>query len=99
ATSTLHVNHRVWRRCNTSGCTPECRLAPRCGDGTRQADRGEQRDDGVNDGGYGECFPGCRIGARCGDGIVQTAQGETCDDGNKKNGDGCSATCRKERSN
>lgn len=31
---------------------------------------------------------------RCGDGIV--SKSEDCDDGNRRNGDGCSATCRNE---
>jgi cysteine-rich repeat protein len=40
---------------------------------------GEECDDGVNDGGYGECGPGCKLGPRCGDGVVQQPQ-EQCDD-------------------
>jgi cysteine-rich repeat protein len=36
------------------------------------------------------------LGPRCGDGIVQKSAGETCDDGNRKNLDGCSATCKLE---
>jgi fibro-slime domain-containing protein len=70
-----------------SDCTPIC------GDGI--VSLGEQCDDGVNDGGYGECGPGCKIGAYCGDGITQ--EGEACDDGNRQSGDGCSATCRVEK--
>ncbi|MFE8601500.1 fibro-slime domain-containing protein [Archangium violaceum] len=69
----------------------ECSQAV-CGDGT--VDPGEQCDDGVNDGGYGQCAPGCVLGPRCGDGIVHLAQGEQCDDGNLRNQDGCSATCQ-----
>jgi len=61
-----------------------------CGDGIVSA--GEECDDGVNDGGYGECGPGCKLGAYCGDGIVQP--GEDCDDGNLIDGDACPASCR-----
>ena len=67
-----------------SDCTPIC------GDGI--VSLGEQCDDGVNDGGYGECAEGCLIGPYCGDGLVQ--QGEECDDGNRMGSDGCSPTCR-----
>ena len=55
---------------------------------------GEQCDDGVNDGGYGECAAGCKLGPRCGDGKLQAGTGEECDDGNAKNGDGCSTSCK-----
>lgn len=64
--------------------------SPVCGDGTIQP--GEQCDDGVNDGGYGECDAGCVLGAYCGDGIVQ--KGEDCDDGNLIDGDACPSSCR-----
>ena len=67
-----------------SDCTPIC------GDGI--VSLGEQCDDGVNDGGYGECAAGCVIGPYCGDGITQDM--EECDDGNRLSYDGCSATCR-----
>jgi len=40
---------------------------------------GEECDDGVNDGGYGECAPGCKLGPFCGDGMVQ--EPEQCDVG------------------
>lgn len=63
---------------------------PVCGDGV--VSLGEQCDDGVNDGGYGECEPGCVVGPRCGDGIVQ--DDEDCDDGNRFDGDGCGSACR-----
>lgn len=68
-----------------SDCTPIC------GDGI--VSLGEQCDDGVNDGGYGECAQDCVIGAYCGDGIVQ--EGEFCDDGNRLDGDGCGSACRR----
>ena len=69
-----------------SDCTPIC------GDGI--VSLGEQCDDGVNDGGYGECGVGCVIGPYCGDGVKQDV--EECDDGNRISNDGCSATCRVE---
>jgi fibro-slime domain-containing protein len=48
-----------------------------CGDGILSF--GEECDDGVNDGGYGECDVGCKLGPYCGDGIVQGP--EQCDPG------------------
>ncbi len=66
----------------------EC--TPICGDGI--VSLGEECDDGLNDGGYGECEPGCKVGPRCGDRIVQEA--ENCDDGNRIDGDGCGSACR-----
>jgi fibro-slime domain-containing protein len=72
--------------------TAKSECTPICGDGI--VSLGEQCDDGVNDGGYGECAPNCVIGPYCGDGIVQDA--EPCDDGNRISGDGCSASCRVE---
>jgi fibro-slime domain-containing protein len=48
-----------------------------CGDGILSF--GEECDDGVNDGGYGECAPGCKLGPFCGDGMVQAP--EVCDNG------------------
>ncbi len=67
-----------------SDCTPIC------GDGI--VGLGEECDDGVNDGGYGECNAGCVLGAYCGDGVVQ--DGEDCDDGNRIDGDQCGSACR-----
>jgi len=49
-----------------------------CGDGVLSF--GEECDDGVNDGGYGECDVGCKLGPFCGDGVVQAPQ-EACDNG------------------
>jgi fibro-slime domain-containing protein len=40
---------------------------------------GEECDDGINDGGYGECDVGCKLGPFCGDGVVQ--EPEHCDYG------------------
>jgi fibro-slime domain-containing protein len=62
-----------------------------CGDGV--VGLGEECDDGVNDGGYGECGPGCKLGEYCGDGIVQT--GEECDAGVNNGGSECPTGCRK----
>ncbi|HYQ02856.1 MAG TPA: DUF4215 domain-containing protein [Polyangiaceae bacterium] len=72
--------------------TAKSECTPICGDGI--VSLGEQCDDGVNDGGYGECGVGCVIGPYCGDGKVTDS--EECDDSNRISGDGCSATCRKE---
>jgi len=66
----------------------ECR--PVCGDGI--VGLGEECDDGINDGGYGECGPGCLLGSYCGDGVVD--EGEECDDGNNLDGDDCGSGCR-----
>ncbi|MEI9936579.1 MAG: DUF4215 domain-containing protein [Pseudomonadota bacterium] len=59
-----------------------------CGDGILSF--GEECDDGVNDGGYGECAPGCKLGPFCGDGVVQDP--EQCDTG--PGGDLVCAGCR-----
>jgi fibro-slime domain-containing protein len=66
----------------------EC--VPICGDGILGL--GEECDDGVNAGGYGECGPGCKLGPYCGDGIVQPAE-EDCDDG-VNIGNPCPSGCR-----
>jgi fibro-slime domain-containing protein len=66
----------------------DCRAV--CGDGI--VGIGEECDDGVNDGGYGECGAECRLGEYCGDGIVQS--GEDCDDGVNV-GNPCPSGCRK----
>jgi fibro-slime domain-containing protein len=60
-----------------------------CGDGILSF--GEECDDGVNDGGYGECDVGCKLGPYCGDGIVQAP--EQCDNG-PSGGSDCPG-CRK----
>jgi fibro-slime domain-containing protein len=73
-----------------SGFSPassEC--TPKCGDGIVVV--GEECDDGVNDGGYGQCGPGCKLGGYCGDGIVQPS--EDCDDG-VNDGHPCPSGCR-----
>ncbi|MBN2194451.1 MAG: DUF4215 domain-containing protein [Polyangiaceae bacterium] len=70
--------------------TSRSECGPICGDGI--VSLGEQCDDGVNDGGYGECSAGCVLSEFCGDGIVQ--EGEECDDGNNFDSDGCGSACR-----
>jgi cysteine-rich repeat protein len=73
--------------CATSeGGTSQC--TPVCGDGVLSA--GEQCDDGINDGGYGECGPDCTLSEYCGDGIING--NEECDLGPDA-GDGCEG-CR-----
>jgi len=73
--------------------TARSECIPICGDGV--VSLGEQCDDGLNDGGYGECEASCMIGAYCGDGMKQ--EGEACDDGNRLSNDGCSSACRIEK--
>ena len=63
--------------------------SPFCGDAI--VGIGEECDDGLNDGGYGECGPGCRLGEYCGDGIKQND--EDCDDG-LNIGQTCPSGCR-----
>ena len=63
---------------------------PECGDGVISL--GEQCDDGVNDGGYGECGESCVLDEYCGDGIVQE-EFEDCDDGNFEDFDDCPNSC------
>lgn len=70
--------------------TARSECGPICGDGI--VSLGEQCDDGINDGGYGECAPDCLLGEFCGDGVVQ--EGEDCDDGNNLDGDNCGSGCR-----
>jgi len=55
-----------------------------CGDGVLSF--GEECDDGINDGGYGECDAACKLGPFCGDGMVQGP--EQCDNG-PGGGPGC----------
>ncbi|TSC79884.1 MAG: hypothetical protein G01um101425_361 [Candidatus Peregrinibacteria bacterium Gr01-1014_25] len=78
-------------------CTPACRyLSHFCGDGYLQP--GEECDDGPNNSNSqnARCRLDCAL-ARCGDSILDSAT-EQCDDGNVVNGDGCSASCRRELS-
>jgi fibro-slime domain-containing protein len=50
-----------------------------CGDNVLSF--GEECDDGINDGGYGECGKDCVLGPFCGDGVRQAEFGEDCDVG------------------
>jgi cysteine-rich repeat protein len=79
-------------RDDEDGCASDCG-AGLCGDGIRQADLGEECDDGndVAEDGSAVC-----LSEFCGDGIEQAGLGEECDDGNESDGDGCSAPCRAE---
>ncbi len=70
--------------------TSRSECLPECGDGIVAL--GEQCDDGVNDGGYGQCGADCRLDEFCGDGIVQEEY-EDCDDGNFFDDDDCPASC------
>ena len=63
---------------------------PTCGDAV--VSLGEQCDDGVNDGGYGECGPDCVLSEYCGDGVLQEEY-EDCDDGNFFDDDDCPSSC------
>jgi fibro-slime domain-containing protein len=67
-----------------SACVPTC--------GDSAIGLGEECDDGVNDGGYGECGAACKLGEYCGDGIKSGP--EDCDDGNRDNDDACNNACR-----
>jgi hypothetical protein len=79
----------------TTGCAPNCKPPPRCGDGIVQADYGEACDFGrenskssdPNVTWYG-CTATCQRGGFCGDGIVNGP--EECDDGAN---DGSYGTC------
>ncbi|MCP3100602.1 fibro-slime domain-containing protein [Myxococcus sp. K15C18031901] len=77
---------------NFSRTRTECSTPSACGNGV--LDDGEECDDGVNAGGYGQCAPGCVYGPRCGDGVLQGANGEQCDDGVNGGGYGlCAPGC------
>jgi fibro-slime domain-containing protein len=61
-----------------------------CGDSVLSF--GEECDDGINDGDYGECGADCFLGPFCGDGVSQPEFGEECDVG--PGGDGICRGCR-----
>jgi fibro-slime domain-containing protein len=90
------INLTSYSTTKEPACAPGCQLSPYCGDGEVNSLFGEQCDDEVNDGGYGECGNGCVLGPRCGDGKIQSDEGETCDDGGTVSGDGCSSQCIRE---
>jgi len=78
-----------------TGCTPDCRVPPACGDGVRDEDWGEECDDGGLEP-YDGCEPDCRVDPFfvCGDGVVQPQAGEECDLGTNLGGwDGCTPDC------
>jgi fibro-slime domain-containing protein len=79
-------------------CSPDCTLAPYCGDGIVQ-DPPEQCDDIVNLATYGyngndkACGPNCQYVPYCGNQVVDSQFGEQCDDGNQTSHDGCEPNC------
>lgn len=62
-----------------------------CGDGTVQAELGEECDD-ANETDEDGCSSFCQR-EFCGDGVVQAGLGESCDDQNMVLEDGCAPTC------
>lgn len=80
------------------GCTKMCKRGPRCGDGTKQAEK-EECDDGQNLTPYSAvkgqgCAPGCKAPSYCGDGKLDSLFGEKCDDGTNAGGyGGCNPDC------
>ncbi|ATB46657.1 DUF4215 domain-containing protein [Corallococcus macrosporus] len=91
-----HTSASSYRLTLNNFLTARTECTATCGDGQVDEEAGEECDDGVNAGGYGECGRGCLWGPRCGDGETQEAEGEECDDGNTVSRDGCSSTCRLE---
>lgn len=71
------------------GCSNQCQVIPRCGDGTLDQAH-EQCDDG-NDDETDACLSTCQH-ASCGDGFVYAGM-ESCDDGNEDDTDACTSTC------
>ncbi|MFP2930211.1 DUF4215 domain-containing protein [Pyxidicoccus sp. 3LG] len=91
-----HTSASSYRLTLNNFTTTRTECTATCGDNIVDTDKGEECDDGVNDGGYGQCARGCVLGPRCGDNVTQTDSGEECDDGNTRNRDGCDATCKLE---
>jgi cysteine-rich repeat protein len=80
-----------------NACRTNCRLAY-CGDGVTDSVNSEICDDGDNQN-NDDCVLGC-VPATCGDGFRKTSGTppfEQCDDGNLVAGDGCDASCKKEK--
>ncbi|HET9960583.1 MAG TPA: fibro-slime domain-containing protein, partial [Polyangiaceae bacterium] len=84
-------------------CTQACQLGPRCGDGIRQEDQGEECDNGLNNDLYQttalSCATGCVKPPFCGDGKLSAVGGELCDEGadNSEQAYGpnlCSTSCQ-----
>ncbi|HZI13994.1 MAG TPA: DUF4215 domain-containing protein [Myxococcus sp.] len=88
-----HTSGSSYRLTLTNFLARRSQCVATCGNGTVETNRGEQCDDGVNDGGYNQCDRGCVWAPRCGDRQVQPEFGEDCDDGNSTPRDGCSPTC------
>ncbi|WP_163781478.1 DUF4215 domain-containing protein [Myxococcus vastator] len=91
-----HTHGSSYRLTLNNFLTARTECTATCGDAVVDEAAGEECDDGVNAGGYGECGRGCLWGPRCGDGDTQEDEGEECDDGNTVSRDGCSSTCRLE---
>jgi len=82
------------------GCTTQCKLGGRCGDGFldvgyEECDLGAKN----NNGSYGTmtgCTPSCKFPHFCGDGVLDAWAGEQCDLGtnNGLTGQPCTATCK-----
>jgi cysteine-rich repeat protein len=73
-----------------------CKLAPRCGDGVLQANKGEKCDDGTSNStvSYGGCNADCTLAPNSGVGRKDAAFGEQCDDGmNVSTYGGCAEGC------
>jgi len=83
---------------NQGGCSSQCLLNPKCGDGIVNAANNEQCDYGelnepVDTVSYGGCTIECQWGPYCGDGKLFSFPIEMCDDGNTDPGDGCNEIC------
>jgi len=75
----------------SDACRENC-LRPVCGDGTTDAGKQEQCDDG-NTANLDGCTAGCVLEI-CGDGVINDVPVEVCDDGNTNANDTCTNSCR-----
>jgi fibro-slime domain-containing protein len=85
------------------GCTADCHYGGWCGDGTPQADGGEECDNGMANGvnyigtppsdGTVPCTIGCKKAHYCGDGNIDAGNGEQCDQGPKNGMSSCKSNC------